>query len=291
MLASSSAARSPHSATPALTPPSSSQSYTSARSPISLSSTHNVIPPSHHPQHPHSSSAVYPTLPATTAQDTGSGTYPTVSSAAPPSTLSGMFENDDRRRYTGGMLQRSRPAYEAPSDGSMDMSADTQRGKASTSSPSAPSFPYASRSAKFSASLIDPALRHSSDPSPESDHDAIRSGKNKSPGTTPDAEEASRAVAAAAEAADRAVEQWVANVRLIEKLRSYINERLTRGEYENEDQLSEQSPRSNIHENMEDVDAVTLQSREQEKEQHGSESLYPVLKMNFDDENMKMNVG
>jgi hypothetical protein len=42
---------------------------------------------------------------------------------------------------------------------------------------------------------------------------------------------------------------------------------------------------------MEDVDAVTLQSREQEKEQHGSESLYPVLKMNFDDENMKMNVG
>jgi len=174
----------------------------------------------------------------------------------------------------------------------MDTSPDTQRGKAPPRLPDAPSSLFANRSDKFSASLIDPALRQSSDPSPQSDHHAIGSGKSKSPSSTPDAEEASRAVAAAAEAAE---EQWVANVRLIEKLRLYIHERLSRGEYENEDESSEQSPArdgNNLHEKMEGVEAVALQSKDQAKGQHGSDSLYPVLKMNFeDDETTKMNVG
>jgi hypothetical protein len=157
----------------------------------------------------------------------------------------------------------------------------------------APDSPYSDRSARFSASLIDPALRLSSHRSPESDHATV-SGKSKSPNATPDAEEASRAVAAAAEAADRAVEQWVANVRLIEKLRLYIHERLSRGEYENEDDPGEQSSRrdnNNVHDKMEGVEAATPQGKQQAKEQRGGESLYPVLKMNFeDDEHMKMNV-
>jgi hypothetical protein len=177
----------------------------------------------------------------------------------------------------------------------MDTSSDAQQGKASPRSRDTPNSPYTDRSARFSASLIDPALRPSSDRSPESDHDATVSGNSESPSVTPDAEEASRAVAAAAEAADRAVEQWVANVRLIEKLRLYIHERLSRGEYENEDEPSEQSSRrddDNVHDKMEGVEAAAPQGKEQAKEQHGGESLYPVLKMNFeDDEHMKMNVG
>ena len=238
---------------------------------------------------------MYPTLPTTSAQDNVSGTYPSVSSTAPPSTLSGMFDNDDRRRYTGGKLQRSRPTYEAPSDESMDTSPDHRQEKTSARLPDAPGSPYADRSAECSASLIDPALRHATDPNRQSDRDATPSGRNKSSSATPDAEEASRAVAAAAEAADRAVEQWVANVRLIEKLRLYIHERLSRGEYEDEGEPSQQNPRhdgNDVHEKMEGVEASPPQRKEQDKEQHRGESLYPVLKMNFeDDENMKMNVG
>ncbi|KLJ09075.1 hypothetical protein EMPG_15499 [Blastomyces silverae] len=314
MMTSSTAARSPHSSTPALTPPSSAQSYTSGRSPISVSSTHHTVPPSHHPQ---SSAAMYPTLPATTAQENSTTAYPSISGAAPPSTLSSVFETDDRRRYTGGMLQRSQP-HSVPESSQMYLS------------PSSNTEP-----AKFSTNVIDPALRPTTKTRTPSDHDSSSergSQKRESTSsTTPDAEEASRAVAAAATAANattgsetqgHSVEQWVANVRLLEKLRLYIYERLSRGEYEEDDPTGSTNATSNgmnnnrdshdVSERMEGIELggrassspsastgsdrhmgrhrAELQQERQRQEGRDSReksetggNLYPVLKMDFEE--------
>lgn len=153
---------------------------------------------------------MYPRLPSTTMADSLAGGYPTASSAAPPSTLSGIFD-DDRRRYTGGTLQRARPEERRPSiqmDTSHDGKEDGERtptGKARSSGSDSP--------VRISANLIDPAL-HSSSPS--------------------DAEAALRTAQAATEVADRADSQWVEKVRLLEYLRSYIASRLERGEYDSD---------------------------------------------------------
>ncbi|KAK2792561.1 hypothetical protein FQN52_003066 [Onygenales sp. PD_12] len=270
MVPSSTSARSPQSATPALTPPSSAQSYTSGRSPVSLSSTHHAVPPSHHPQ---SSAGMYPTLPATTAHESTAASYPSVSSAAPASTLSSVFDNDDRRRYTGGMLQRSRPS---------DLESSQSQ------------FASSAQPTKFSTSVIDPALR------PASEQDSTSDDKRKSTSATPDADEASRALAAASEAHGLSTEQWVANIRLLEKLRTYIFERLSRGEYENSD--AGQPDSNEVSEKMEGIEigasTSTSESARSETGQEsakergeegsapaagdsGSGSLYPVLKMDM----------
>jgi len=112
---------------------------------------------------------------------------------------------------------------------------------------------------------------------------------SKSSSATPDAEEASRAVAAATEAADRAVEQWVANVRLIEKLRLYIHERLSRGEYESEeDEQNAKSDGNHVGEKMQGVESTVVEDKDPTGQRHGDESLYPVLKMDIDaDENTR----
>ncbi|KAI2624027.1 hypothetical protein GGS26DRAFT_565526 [Hypomontagnella submonticulosa] len=78
--------------TPAVTPPSSSMSYTSGHSPSASSS--GLSPSTRHS----STSAVYPTLPAVTSG------YPGQSAT---STLGPTFDPDPRRRYSGGMLQRA----------------------------------------------------------------------------------------------------------------------------------------------------------------------------------------
>lgn len=289
MMNTSQAARSPHSTTPALTPPSSSQSYTSGRSPMSLSSQ-NIVPSSHPQNHPQTSSSMYPTLPATTAQEGINAAYPGVSTAAPPSTLSSLFESDDRRRYTGGMLQRAHPVDP------LGLSSEER-----SQSPEAKHSPGSDHSAQFS-SLIDPALRHSETPS----------RKNSRSSATPQAEDNN----------ERSVEQWVSHVRLIERLRLYIHERLERGEYENEkenkkennesSEKTEAEPQQNPEQGndetsarMEGVEisdkAATGDKEEQpqapqalqesqEQESKGDDaggekgdSLYPVLKMDMDE--------
>ncbi|OJD15067.1 pH-response transcription factor pacC/RIM101 [Emergomyces pasteurianus Ep9510] len=306
MMTSSTAARSPLSSTPALTPPSSAQSYTSGRSPVSVSSTHHTLTPSHHP---HSSAALYPTLPATTAQENPTTAYPSISSAAPPSTLSSIFENDDRRRYTGGMLQRSQPsAGPQPSQMQLSQACDTEP-------------------TKFSASVIDPALRPPTTTTSRTSSDHISSPdlgskkRDSTPRRTPDAEEASRAVAAAATASNaitgsevhgNSVEQWVANVRLLEKLRLYVYERLNRGDYE-EDVTGAAAHEINMdsHDVSERMEGIELGGstpsaspssdghrdkvdERQQQRQHGNgksearggaereASLYPVLKMELE---------
>lgn len=79
--------------TPAVTPPSSSMSYTSGHSPSTSSS--GLSPTSRHSS---TASALYPTLPAVTSG------YPGQSAT---STLGPTFDPDPRRRYSGGMLQRA----------------------------------------------------------------------------------------------------------------------------------------------------------------------------------------
>lgn len=85
--------------TPAVTPPSSSMSYTSGHSPSPSSSAMS-------PQSRHGSTAsgpiMYPTLPTSLpAVSQGFGHSTTT-------TLGPSFETNERRRYSGGMLQRAR---------------------------------------------------------------------------------------------------------------------------------------------------------------------------------------
>lgn len=84
--------------TPAVTPPSSSMSYTSGHSPSPSSSGMS-------PQSRHSSTAsavMYPSLPTSLpAVSQGFGQSTTT-------TLGPSFESNERRRYSGGMLQRAR---------------------------------------------------------------------------------------------------------------------------------------------------------------------------------------
>ncbi|KAH6687161.1 pH-response transcription factor [Plectosphaerella plurivora] len=89
--------------TPAVTPPSSSMSYTSGQSPSPSSSGMS-------PQSRHSSTAsvLYPNLPAVSSVFPGQSTT---------STLGTNFDNNERRNYGGGMLQRAKPApLRRPSD-------------------------------------------------------------------------------------------------------------------------------------------------------------------------------
>ncbi|KAH9898861.1 hypothetical protein F4778DRAFT_771535 [Xylariomycetidae sp. FL2044] len=111
--------------TPAVTPPSSSLSYTSGHSPTASSS--GLSPSSRHSS---TASALYPTLPAVTAG------YPGQSAT---STLGPNFDNDPRRRYSGGMLQRAagpRPIVEREPTSTPKA---TESAVSSVSSPSAES--------------------------------------------------------------------------------------------------------------------------------------------------------
>lgn len=235
-------AQSPASATtPVLTPPSSAQSHTSGRSPGSFSQ--RVSPPQ-------SDGPMYPRLPATNGQD---GAY---AGAAPPSTLSGSYENEEnRRRYTGGNLMRARPDnYPPPLD---------DRTRTPTASKEAANAPD-----QISSNVIDPALQASS--------------------TAPDSEAARRAAQQAADVAvKRAEEQWLENVRILEHLREYVKGRLARGEYEEDPPeqkpaREDSAPQSN---RMEGIESNPVQP--QGDNQASSNGLYPTLKVE-DDADTKM---
>ncbi|KAJ5668736.1 hypothetical protein N7462_009806 [Penicillium macrosclerotiorum] len=191
-------AHSPSTGTPALTPPSSAQSYTSNRSPISLPQTHRVSPP-------HESGAgMYPRLPSATVSDSMTAGYPAVAGAAPPSTLSGAFDHDDRRRYTGGTLQRARPAERSVDENNMDTTHDSKTDGERTPTKDHPDV---------ASSLIDPALASTS--------------------PNPDQEAAQRTAQAATEVAERDVNvAWVEKVRLLENLRRLVSELLEGGRFD-----------------------------------------------------------
>ncbi|KAJ9213239.1 transcriptional regulator family: C2H2 zinc finger [Paecilomyces variotii] len=242
---SSTTAHSPSTGTPALTPPSSAQSYTPGRSPI-----HRVSPPNE------AGSSMYPRLPSTTMPDSMSAGYPSTTSAAPASTLGGIFDNDDRRRYGGNNLQRARPDSASQA---MDLSLDDE-----ARTPPAKELEARQPSPEgISSSLIDPALHRSS---------------------SPDAEAALRAAQAATEAADRAEEQWVEHVRLIENLRKYISFRLENGDFEDSEKSTPRSAGETAHEGrmegVEDESAaeIKVQPAESPAKAEPSAPLYPTLR-------------
>ncbi|KAL4785653.1 hypothetical protein BJX76DRAFT_164298 [Aspergillus varians] len=243
-------AHSPSASTPALTPPSSAQSYTSGRSPISLPSAHRVSPPHE------SGSSMYPRLPSAT--DGMGGGYPASSSAAPPSTLGGIFDHDERRRYTGGTLQRARPAR--ASSEMMDLSSDDKESGEKT--------PPAKQ---FSSSLIDPALSGS-----PSEDDVTRTAK------------------AATEVAERSdiQSEWVEKARLIEYLRNYVANRLERGEFNEELDLGSisRSPESRADEDMEGVETSSLprSPRTVPMKTDADSVMYPTLRGLDEDGDSKM---
>jgi hypothetical protein len=249
-------AHSPSVGTPALTPPSSAQSYTSQRSPISMHHAHRVSPP-------HESGAgMYPRLPSATVADSMGAGYPTASGAAPPSTLSGAYDHDDRRRYTGGTLQRARPAERSATEDRMDISQDSKDDGERT--------PTKDRSAMhISESLIDPALSGSPDP---------------------DLEAAQRTAQAATEVAERDVNvAWVEKVRLLENLRRLVSELLEAGSNQGEAQSSSASPTPGL-DTMEGIQTASRATSEQPREEAKAESavFYPTLRGLDEDGDSKM---
>ncbi|KIW49238.1 hypothetical protein PV05_10934 [Exophiala xenobiotica] len=166
--------------TPGLTPPSSAQSYTSGQSPLQG----HAAP---------TSSAMYPSLPSNASD--------MAYAAANSATLSGMFDNDERRRYSGGMLQRAAPAKDKDdmdivTDGSVTPPASAMnkqaKGKKKAGSPE--------------DSVIDPALSAAEVGTPKSD------SKDPEPG-----------------------EVWVQNMRLIEWMRDLIKKRLDTEQFDDDD--------------------------------------------------------
>ncbi|KAL2213201.1 pH-response transcription factor [Sarocladium strictum] len=114
--------------TPAVTPPSSALSYTSGQSPSPSSS--GMSPQSRHSQT--NSSVMYPSLPTSLpAVSQGFGQSTTT-------TLGPNFDNNERRRYSGGMLQRARGAAGRPEPPTSTPRA-SESGPASVGSPSSES--------------------------------------------------------------------------------------------------------------------------------------------------------
>ncbi|EXJ81246.1 hypothetical protein A1O3_07536 [Capronia epimyces CBS 606.96] len=161
--------------TPGLTPPSSAQSYTSGQSPMQG----HTAP---------TSNAMYPSLPSSASD--------MAYAAANAATLSGIYESEDRRRYSGGMLQRAAPAkgsgeMDAVSDGSVTPPASALNEQAKGKNKATPQ-----------ESVIDPAL-------------AAEAATPKSDPRDADQEQV-----------------WVQNMRLIEWMREFIKKKLQSGEYE-----------------------------------------------------------
>jgi hypothetical protein len=207
------ASHSPQSSTPALTPPSGSLSYTSGHSPSSVPG----LSPSTSSRQTSSTSAGYPTLPAVTSA------YAPQSNASPVSTLGTNFDNDPRKRFGGGMLQKS--SGHRSQDYPEHSESPVSKYKPSPLSKADPN--------------IDPALSGVSTVSSPTSHQSEY------------------------EDVDRAEEIWLQNVRVVEAVRLYIQGRLERHEYDDDDETPEG------------------EGKGQEAEH---QSLYPVLRAAIDAE-------
>lgn len=213
--------------TPALTPASSVLSYGSSHSPSSVHSSHTISPTTRG-----NMGSMYPTLPSVSAMSDMSSAYPATSSA-PPSGLGGAFTADGRRRYSGGLLQRAAPDHDRRSNDPMDT--DSNSGSPKTSRRSSVTAEVNKLNLHSPNVPLDPSLRSPS---------AVSSGSNEN-------------------VADHQQELWVENIRTIEKLRSYIKERLEAGEFEEE--------------------GSTTPTQAKPEPPTDEQSLYPVLKAVQDD--------
>jgi hypothetical protein len=226
--------------TPALTPSSSSISYTSGHSPVSLPSVHGMSPD------PRAVAGMYPSLPAISGAADLSGSYSTASSTAPPSTLGSVFDNDPRRRFSGGQLQAANRSKRT-NNVAMDTDEDTATPRAST-----PSV-HSNIHMPLPPSVIDPAL---------SDHSS-----NK---LSADLESAD----------DKRQEIWVGNMRLVEGLRKHIQNMIQMGAFKDEDDESMEFD----HEDAALAQALEadIHNGSSVRQEKAGRSLYPVLKTHDD---------
>ncbi|RKF65289.1 pH-response transcription factor pacC/RIM101 [Golovinomyces cichoracearum] len=200
--------------TPVLTPSSSNMSYTSGQSPVS---SHGLSPIARNSS---ATSAAYPNLPAVSM-----GYSSHLTTNVPTSTLGPNFDSDPRRRYSGGMLQRSCNSSKNEDD-STSAEDTSMKTTANSKVKSVHSVPQ----------NIDPAL---SEINSHTDHS--ENGDS---------------------ARDRAEEEWIENIRVIEALRCMVSERLRRKEYEMGD---------------DDFSMTGVCSKPTRKELKPSISLYPTL--------------
>lgn len=256
-----SATDSVHSSTPALTPPSSAQSYTSGHSPVS----NNMTPLQ---GRSNAGNAMYPSLPTGT-MDNG---YASTSSAPNAATLGGLYDGEEhRRRYSGGLLQRAQPAARRGSGDAMDVSSDgsitppaiAQNAKAAAARTSKRRG-RAPGPAAASNSVIDPAL--SAMGSEESAAAAVAA--LKSPASS----------LGGGEMTERDAEKeraWVDNMRLIEWMRDYVKKRLDEGDFDAD---------RNGHQGEGDQQGKDIEMNEgmegtgDGNKDVGREGLYPTLK-------------
>lgn len=208
--------------TPAVTPPSSAMSYTSGHSPSP--STSAMSPQSRHS--PTAGAIMYPSLPTT---------LPAVSQGfgqSAPTSLGPSFESNERRRYSGGLLQRPR--------GPPPRSTDEH---------------YYSRDGPSASKGSEPAIS-----SPSSESDASDASRDR----------------------EEQYERWLENMRVIENLREYVRDRLSRRDYLTDEYNNEQrySRTESQHAHM-DVDMKSPQSPASPEAKHPRESssLYPLLRM------------
>ena len=215
-------AMSDHSGTPALTPAST---YNPGHSPTSSASNHSV----HHgtSMSPLSSASMYPSL-QTSNMHHGEYVASTSANMAPTSTLATQFDHDQRRRHSGGTLQKAQPVVRAEQikqEDQMDLDIAENNGYAQTSELGKFSLPTSSNFDLFKSSsantynadlprhMIDPVL-------------TAFNSSSLSPSLTPKSENEAQ------EAKEKMDEAWVENIRLLEALRDFVRARLVRGEYE-----------------------------------------------------------
>ena len=248
--------------TPTLTPDSSAMSFMSENSPTSATSRgDNRVSPLN------SSASMYPSLPTTTAVQVNGEYLRTCSDMTPTSTLGTQFDQDLKRRHSGGTLQKAQPAPKhmvVKQEDEMDTADDGKANSTSlTPKMASPSMPDSNGTmmdifaneqkhilvesdGRTARHMIDPAL---SGLSPSS----LSSDELKT-------EDVSGIVN----------EAWVDNIRLLEALREFVRGRLQREEYEG-------GAGSEKEEGM----VVVMEEKKMrldDEEVDGMAGLYPVLR-------------
>jgi len=140
-------------------------------------------------------------------------------SSAAPSGLATAFDQDLRRRYSGGHLQQKAPSHSDMEDTDATPSPPLRRSDSTETLPKLDKLGVQSPSFKN----VDPALR--------------------SPGMQSESSESQT---------DKAQESWVENVRLIEALRHFVREKLERGDFaadedEDESKMEEDSEAKSLY--------------------------------------------
>ena len=197
--------------TPALTPASSVLSYGSQHSPGPSHSGSGVSPTSRG-----SIGSMYPTLPSVSAMSD-------MSSAAPSSGLAPAFDSDNRRRFSGNLLQKAAP--DRSESNSMDTSSDG-------ASPKEPQ---------------------------DADQDTLHHNVNQLALHSPKVDPALRSPSVSSsttEQGDSSQQSWVENIRVIERLRAYLKERLEAHDFTDDD--DEEDEKHDSERRMSDDDAHNL---------------------------------